>query len=311
MPVPTQRELHKPILQILNGAEGGAHVEIIKNTVAERFSMTPADLAETLPSGRITRFDDRSKWALSYLKRAGLIDSTSRSNFEITPAGRALLASYRGDTISARQLNELIKRRKRDETYPDEGGARGEDVIEPAASNPVAETSEDIAPHEQMDALHREMNTALEDELLGIVKGLPPLRFERLVVNLLEAMGYGEGLHVGGSGDQGIDGVINQDPLGLEKVYIQAKRWQGAVGEPEIRIFAGSLDMKGANKGVFITTSAFSQSAKNSAASSARTIRLIDGGELATLMIRHNVGVITEITYALKKPDENYFSDDA
>ena len=311
MTMPTQRELHLPILEILHDVNHVVHFNVIKDTLAERFSLTEAELSELVPSGQTTRFHDRSRWAASYLKRAGLISSPSRSHYMIVQAGRDFLSTHTEIDISAGQLNELIDKRKRAESRDEDGGgAQIEDVIEPAASNPVAETSEDVAPHEQMDALHRELNTALADDLLDIVKGLSPSGFERLVVKLLEAMGYGEGLHVGGSGDQGIDGVINQDPLGLEKVYIQAKRWQSAVGEPEIRIFAGSLDMKGANKGVFITTSAFSQSAKNSADRSARTIRLIDGGELATLMIRHNVGVITEITYALKKPDENYFSDD-
>lgn len=225
------------------------------------------------------------QWALAVLKRDGLILRQSRGRYEITSRGISSLAA----SASERQ------------NYPPE-----KVKIEDASA-----ADSDVAPAERMDALHLELEKALADELLDSVKAVSPPRFKRLVVELLEAMGYGEGRRIGGSGDQGIDGVINQDPLGLEKVYIQAKRWQNAVGEPEIRNFLGSLDVKGANKGVFITTSTFSESAKSSAFVTRRTIRLVDGGELAELMIRHNVGVVTETTYALKKPDENYFSEDA
>lgn len=272
MPVPTQRELHMPILAALSNAAGGMRVSGIGASVAESLSLSESERTERTEGGT-PMFRTRIRGALSALKKDGLVLSQSRGWYEIT----------------------------------------GQGIKSLSAANPEIDIDDnDVAPPEQMDALHRELNAILADELLDMVKKISPLRFEHLVVNLLEVMGYGEGRQVGGSGDQGIDGVINQDPLGLENVYIQAKRKQDAmIGEPEIRNFLGSLDVKGANKGVFITTSSFSEPAKNSAASSAKTIRLIDGGELATLMIRHNVGVITEKTYALKKPDENYFSDDA
>ena len=301
MPVPTQRQMHLPILQILTDVDSVVHFKVIRDTLAERFSVTEAELAELVPSGRTTRFDNRAWWGTSYLKRAGLIGSPSRSHYAIVPAGKDFLATYKDDTIPIRELKDLIEERKRADNNADSEEHPSETI--------TVEPDDDIALDEQMDALYKELDAALTDHLLDIVKGLSPPRFEGLVVNLLEAMGYGEGRQIGGSGDQGIDGVINQDPLGLELVYIQAKRKQDTmVGEPEIRNFAGSLDVKGANKGVFITTSSFSQPAKNSASSSTKTIRLIDGRELAELMIKHNVGVITEITYALKKPDENYFS---
>ena len=163
-----------------------------------------------------------------------------------------------------------------------------------------------------MDALHRELNDRLAYELLESAKGMAPDRFEDLVVELLEEMGYGEGEAIGRSGDEGIDGIVNQDPLGLEKVYIQAKRWQNQVGEPEIRNFSGSLEAKGASKGVFITTSNFSSTAEQTAryiSAGNKFIRLIGGHELARLMINHGVGVVTETTYEVKKIDENYFVD--
>ncbi len=154
----------------------------------------------------------------------------------------------------------------------------------------------------------------LISDLRATVNGVNPDRFEQLVVKLLEKMGYGEGRAIGRSGDGGIDGIINQDALGLEKVYIQAKRYTtGSVGEPPIRNFAGSMIANGATKGVFITTAVFSDTARETAANVSRrneTIRLIDGQELAHLMIRHGVGVITEYTYEIKKLDENYFAEE-
>ena len=176
----------------------------------------------------------------------------------------------------------------------------------------VSTAMSELNSYEQLEEVHRELRDGLADELLIILKGMSPARFETLVVNLLERMGYGEGESVGRSGDGGIDGIINQDPLGLEKVYIQAKRWQSQVGEPEIRNFSGSLEAKGASKGVFITTSTFSSTARQTAqfiSAGNKFIRLIDGGELAGLMIRHGVGVVTEMTYEVKKIDENYFVD--
>ena len=163
-----------------------------------------------------------------------------------------------------------------------------------------------------MERSARQMREKLADELLESVTALSPERFEHLVVTLLEKMGYGKGQQVGGSGDGGIDGIINQDPLGLEKVYIQAKRWANQIGEPEIRNFSGSLDAKGAAKGVFITNSTFSSTATRTAtniSAGPKFLRLIDGRELADLMIEHSVGVVTGRTYEVKRVDENYFAE--
>ena len=163
-----------------------------------------------------------------------------------------------------------------------------------------------------MEASYRALRAHLANELLESLSKVSPDLFEQLVVALLEKMDYGKGDVVGGSGDGGIDGIINQDALGLEKVYIQAKRWASQVGEPEIRNFSGSLDARGASKGVFITTSRFSGTASQTArtiSAGSKFIRLIDGPELASLMIDHDVGVITETTYKVKKLDENYFAD--
>ncbi len=162
-----------------------------------------------------------------------------------------------------------------------------------------------------METAHERLRTQLAEDLKANVSLVPPTQFEGLVLDLLHKMGYGEPEHTGHSGD---GGIISQDALGLEKVYVQAKRYTtGAVGEPEIRNFSGSLDARGATKGVFITTSTFSSTARQTArtiSAGNKFIRLVDGNELAQLMIRHGVGVVTEYTYEIKKLDENYFEDE-
>ena len=171
---------------------------------------------------------------------------------------------------------------------------------------------DETTPEEMLDNAHQAIREKLAIELLESLREVTPAHFERLCVHLLERMGYGKGKEVGQSGDGGIDGVVNQDALGLEKVYIQAKRWSSAqVGEPEIRNFSGSLNARGASKGVFITTSSFNNGARQSAQTMRnQTIVLIGGKELAQLMIEHGVGVVTQQTYEIKKLDENYFAED-
>ena len=285
----------------------------IKESLIEYFALTEDDLLEKVPSGQQTRFENRAYWAVSYLKRAGLFEAPMRARFRITPQGRETLVTCQGD-IETGQLSNLIRARQQATSSEHEVVVTTSDAagvsVAPDSTYP---DSTSVTPDEHMGELYRELNDRLADDLLESVKGVSADGFERLVVRLLEKMEYGEGQSVGGSGDQGIDGVINQDPLGLEKVYIQAKRWQNQVGEPEIRNFSGSLELKGADKGVFITTSTFSSTARVAAdriSTGSKFIRLIDGRELARLMIRHDVGVVTETTYDVKKLDENYFSED-
>ena len=179
---------------------------------------------------------------------------------------------------------------------------------------PTTKDDAEATPDEKMAVSYGELNTKLAAEIQDSIKTISPERFEQLVVDLLVKMGYGQGEVVGRSGDGGIDGIVNPAPLGLEKVYIQAKRYTAnPVGEPEIRNFSGSLNAQGATKGVFITTSTFSSPARQTAATIStgnQFIRLVDGNELARLMIAHNVGVVTEYTYEIKKLDENYFAED-
>ena len=181
-------------------------------------------------------------------------------------------------------------------------------------ASPSSSDAGDTSPQDKIEAGHRELNEQLVDDLLDSISRILPDAFERLVVDLLQKMGYGKGETVGRSSDGGIDGIINQDALGLEKVYIQAKRWQSQVGEPEIRNFSGSLDARGASKGVFVTTSSFSGNAKQTGqiiSAGNKFIRLIDGPELAKLMLAHEVGVITQYTYKIQKLDENYFAEES
>lgn len=234
-----------------------------------------------------------------YLRDAGLLYYPPRGPREITPQGREFLDSHAGAITNA-DLPRLQK-------------ANGAKADTTDTSSDGVESSAEATPEELMAQSDRQLRAKLADELLESIMKLTPDRFEQLVVNLLEKMGYGKGEAVGRSGDGGIDGIINQDPLGLEKVYIQAKRWSSQVGEPEIRNFSGSLDAKGAAKGVFITTSAFSSTAKETTrniSAGNKLIRLIDGQELAALMVQHGVGVVTVSTYEVKKMDENYFAED-
>ena len=225
--------------------------------------------------------------------------SPSRGWWEITQQDREFLDSHAGAITNA----DLPRRRQ----------ANGGEADITNTSHVSVESNTDVAPEELMAQGDRQLRAKLADELLESIMKLTPDRFEQLVVNLLEKMGYGKGEAVGRSGDGGIDGIINQDPLGLEKVYIQAKRWSNQVGEPEVRNFSGSLDAKGAVKGVFITNSTFSSTAKETArniSAGSKFIRLIDGRELTALMVRHGVGVVTVSTYEVREIDENYFAED-
>ena len=299
MTVPPQKKLHRPILEMVketrNDAVSSQH---IKSALIDHFSLDETDLAERVPSGQ-NRFANRVYWAIYYLRRAGLLRSPSRASFQITDGGLQALAAYEGD-IGTGEVKRLIKLGER------KVSSQPGDVLE-------VEDASGATPDEQLATLYQELTDKLAEELLDAVLNVPPDRFEQLMVRLLEKMGYGKGQKVGGPGDGGIDGIIDQDLLGLEKVYIQAKRWEGAVGEPEIRNFSGSLQAKGASKGVFITTSTFSGKARETAnriSAGNQYIRLVDGVELSRFMIRHNVGVITATTYDVKKLDENYLSSE-
>ena len=308
MNIPKQNQFNRSVLEIADKSNGVLSYKDLIEALTERFSLNESDFQEMITGGRQTVVYNRIAWATGELKRAGLLDSPARGSFQINSEGHNYLRTQ-GDTSTS----QLRKRRIRleDQQNYSEGAATPDLTVTTDA--PEIEEETDDNPTELIENVYKQLKDALTDDMLDALKGVPPDRFEQLVVDLLVKMGYGEGERQGGSGDGGIDGIINQDPLGLEKVYIQAKRWQNQVPEPEIRNFSGSLDARGASKGVFITTSGFGPSARQTAqniSAGGKFIRLIDGAELSRLMIAHNVGVVPETTYVIKKLDENYFSEE-
>ena len=304
MALPPQSEFLRPILEIADRATEALSSQEILRKLTPALGLSQDDLQERIPSGAL-RVDKHVRWSVYQLKGAGWLVSPpgSRGRYRITDEGRQQLG-HRADAPRAAELNMLAARRIR---------SPADAELHPPNTDCPSAVVGDVSPDEQIEVSYEQLRARLADELLESMKNVAPARFEELVVELLVKMGYGSGRRVGRSGDGGIDGVLNQDRLGLEKVYVQAKRWNaGTIGEREIRNFSGSLDPHGATKGVFITTSRFSESAKRTAAEVARnnkTILLIDGPKLANLMIEYGVGVVTKIVYEIKEIDENYFAD--
>ena len=250
-------------------------------------------------------FANRIGWAKSYLRKAGLIDATRRGHFVISPAGMKLLES-KPSRIDNKVLMQYESFRR---LSP---GSSGLEEVSTQAEAPLQ--NQRLTPDEVMRDAHKEIDIALAQDLLDRVRTAPPEFFERLIVDLLLSMGYGgskeeAGRTLGKSGDDGVDGVIDQDALGLDRVYIQAKRYRAGnnIGSGAIRDFFGSLDRHKAAKGLFVTTSVFSPSAKETAEVLSKRIVLVDGALLAKLMIRHNVGCRVDDTFAIKKVDEDFF----
>ena len=260
-----------------------------------------------LPSGTAPLFDNRVGWARTYLKQAGLLTSPKRGVFQITERGKALLAKGPAqiNVATLEQFEEFraFRERRRDTTAENNAAAPRQAEQE----SPATQTPED-----QLAFAYGRLRSELELDLLEQVKSVTPVFFERLVIDLLVGMGYGgsrqdAGRAIGKSGDGGIDGIIKEDKLGLDVIYVQAKRWEGTVGRPEIQKFAGALQGQRASKGVFITTSTYSREAVEFANQINTKIILIDGQQLAAMMIDHNVGVSTIGMYELKKIDSDYF----
>ncbi|MDE2765581.1 MAG: restriction endonuclease [Chloroflexota bacterium] len=296
MAVPTLNEFHRPVLGIADAATELLTRQRILDELALILNLTDDDLQERTGSGTL-RMQNRAAWAMTDLKKANLLHNPKFNQWEITPAGRKYLSSHSG-VITFQELQKL---------WPE----APTQITPPPITRPEADV---LTPDEEMAQAHQRQQEQLMEELLENIGRVSPNTFEILVVALLEKMGYGKGNVVGRSGDGGIDGIITQDTLGLEKVYVQAKRYTSTqVGDVDIRNFSGSLSAKGATKGVFITTSAFTKKAlemANSISMGNQLIRLIDGRELAKLMLEYNVGVVPETTYIIKKLDANYFSED-
>ena len=305
MPVPDFQSLMLPVLHAV--ADGDISAADLRNRVAVELRLTEADLAEMLPSGRQTTFANRTAWANIFLQRADLLEKVSRGVYRITAEGRRVLAE-RHERIDMRFL----------ERYPAYVEWRLRSAGPKPAGNGVnsGPATEDQTPEEQIETSHTALVTSLQGDLLERVREMSPSFFERLIIDLLIAMGYGGGRSemgqaMGRAGDGGIDGMIKEDALGLDIVYVQAKRYAdgNTVGRAEVQSFAGSLDGVGATKGIFFGTSTFSQGARDYVGRISMRIILIDGAELAALMVRNNVGVRTRTTYEIKKVDEDYFTE--
>jgi restriction system protein len=278
--------------------------------LADEFNLTEDERKQPLPSGPQPVFSNRVGWAKTYLVQAGLLEATKRAHFKITNRGQKILAEppMRIDNDYLSRFPEYVQFRERGRN------TNGEESVN-ANKNTLPISVE--TPDEIIRSTTKQIESALRKELLSRVLASPPAFFENLIVKLLRGMGYGgsredAGRAVGRSGDGGIDGVIDQDALGLDRVYIQAKRYalDNPVGEPDIRAFSGSIGAAKANKGVFVTTSYFTEPAQRFVERAPHTIVLIDGEHLATLMIRHNVGARSAETLYLKKVDEDFFSDE-
>lgn len=290
-----------PALRLLGQQSPRTSVEV-RAALAAEFGLADADLAELLPSGRQTTFANRVAWAYSYLKQALLISSPRRGVYEITDRGKSAL-NEQPVRIDIQYL----------ERYPEFQAFRQPPV---ATSDVVAESAppppSGLTPDEQVRSGSRQLREALAAQLLERVKSVTPSGFEQLVIDVLVGLGYGgsiadAGRVVGGGGDEGIDGIIKEDRLGLDSIYVQAKRWQGTVGRPEIQRFAGALQGQRARKGIFITTSTFSADAMSYAAGLQLSIVLIDGRRLAELMMDAQVGVSLAETISVLRHDEDYF----
>ncbi len=258
------------------------------------------DIKLTVPSGKQTLVANRVYWCLTYLKKALLLETIKRGEYRITDRGLTLLKA-KPKRIDKKVLSKyeefrLFKNQENDISV----------------SNANDDKGDDITPEESIDKIYQKMNEQLADDLLEVILDKDPYYFERLVMDVLTKMGYGNANNHSNivtkkSGDEGIDGVINQDKLGLDKIYVQAKRWDGNVGRPDLQKFVGALFAKKSNKGIFITTSDFTKEARDYVASLSHTIILINGKDLAKLMIEYNVGVQINYSYDIKKLDNDYF----
>jgi restriction system protein len=306
MSVPDYQSLMLPVLQ--TASQGEVRISEAVDQLADQLGLTAEERTALLPSGKQTIFSNRVHWAKTYLGKAGLIEATRRGHFKITARGKQVIAS-RPERIDNAFLGQFEEFKQ----FKDKSANNsGEDADQSPATPSLVNRTE--TPDEIMRVAHRQIEISLAQELLDRIQAAAPDFFERLIISLLLSMGFGgsaaqAGRALGRSGDDGVDGVIDQDALGLDRVYIQAKRYATGnnIGSGAIRDFFGSLDRHKATKGLFVTTSTFSPSARETAEFLSKRIVLIDGEQLTKLMIRHNVGCRIEDTLHIKKIDEEFF----
>ncbi len=302
MAIPDYQSIMLPLLRLAEDSKEH-RVREATETLANEFNLTEAERKELLPSGTQPTFANRVGWARTYMTKAALLELPRRGYFQITKRGMDLLAENL-EEINVKYL----------EQYPEfiEFRAKHQEVAQ-SKSSVDANTLQ--TPWERLENAYQKLREDLAVELLKTVRECSPSFFERLVIDVLVKMGYGgsrkdAGKAIGRSGDEGIDGIINEDRLGLDIIYVQAKRWQAAIGRPEIQKFAGALQGHRAKKGIFITTSNFSREALDYVAKIDSKIVLIDGDQLSQLMIDYNVGVVPITAYETKKIDNDYFIED-
>lgn len=304
MAIPNFQAIMLPLLKLIEDGREYCLRDVVE-ILAKEFGLTDEERHQLLPSGRDPTFQNRVAWAKTYLKKAGLISQPRRAYFQITDRGREILMS------SQNSINlGMFERLPEYAVFKDSAGQ----VESENQSNPSV-SSHEGTPEELIESGAKELRDDLADEILQKIKSCSPVFFERLVVELLVKMGYGgsrqdAGRAVGRSGDEGIDGVIHEDRLGLDVIYLQAKRWEAVVGRPEIQKFVGALQGQRAKKGVFITTSDFTKEAVEYVRNIDNKVVLINGALLANLMIDNNVGVSLAATYEIKKIDSDYFLEE-
>lgn len=304
MPVPDFQTLMLPILKLF--AEGKSSIRECIDPLRKQFMITDEEAAETLQSGQTVLYN-RAHWARTYLGKAGLLQSPKRGTHEITEKGIKFLTS-KPEKIGISDL-------KRFSEFSEWAVQEKKEEISGVADH-ASFTEDDQTPEDAIQEAHNLINYALREELLAALVQVSPVRFENLILDLLASMGFGKGKSeykrlTPATGDGGIDGVINEDALGLDAVYIQAKRYviDNKVSRPDIQRFVGSLTGESATKGVFVTTSDFSKEAVSYTDRIQQRVVLINGKKLASLMIEHGVGVRTRSVFEIKSLDEDYFSD--
>lgn len=315
MAIPNYETLMLPVLKLF--AEGAPNVAACIPVLQKQFDISDEEASELIPSGTATVLQSRAHWARTYLAKAGLLTSPRRNLHVVTDLGRQVLASQLeridNQTLAGFEgFRDWIERSRQ----RDGGNVAVAQSTLATVSMDSAPIDERQTPEDAMAAASGLLDAALRDDLLAVLQQLSPQRFERLILDLLIAMDYGggdlaNGLMTKASGDGGIDGIIHEDALGLDAVYIQAKRYapENRVSRPDVQRFIGSLTGEGATKGVFVTTSDFSKDAQEYLTRVQHRVVLINGQRLARLMIQHGVGVRVRQTYKVQSIDEDYFAD--
>ena len=308
MAIPSYQDFMLPVLKVLEKT-GLIHTRDCAKLAGDLLGLSEEERAQMLPSGNQSYLLNRTGWACWYMMQAGLVARPKRGFNEITDEGKKLLAEKppRIDTKLLARYPSFVEKVLKSKTQ-----AGNNDSGEPCEELKAPDAAK--TPYERVEAAFLELRNTLATDLLDYLSKIDPFRFERIVLDVLVAMGYGgsrkEAAEVTQkTNDEGIDGVINEDRLGLDVIYIQAKRWKQNVGRQELQNFVGALDGRKANKGIFITTGGFNANARDYVAGLQQKVILIDGRRLAELMIDHNVGVAEEQVYRLKKIDSDYFDD--